>query len=204
MPTAASTTVSNSPPHRLVLTSGTGVPPIPVSSRKVMGIDAIQAMTRPRRSTGHRSPTKRPAHTRAALSAKPITTSGPTGETSISTASIACSADRAMARLRDVLPKTPADTPVRPDRSSSASQMRQAWSAGYWPTRNSRMFRVTTSQRAWVSAHSPTVMASTSSRPAIRPVSAELSRLENRFRCSHSRGLMAMLGGGSGCAVIGP
>jgi hypothetical protein len=123
---------------------------------------------------------------------------------SINTASIACSADKAMARLRDVRPKMPADTPVSPDRSSSASQMRHAWSVGYCPTRKSRMFLVTTSQRAWVSAHSPTVMTTTSSRPAIRPVSAELSRLENKFRCNHSRGLMAVLGGGSGCAVIGP
>ena len=64
MPTAASTTVSRRPPHRFELIDGTGVSPIPVSSRKVTGMDAIQARTRGRRGTDRR-PTMRPAHTRA-------------------------------------------------------------------------------------------------------------------------------------------
>ena len=129
--------------------------------------------------------------------------SGPTGDTAISPASIAWQADRAIASARVVRPKTPADRPVRPDRISRLSQIRQAWSAGYWPIRKRRRLRVTTSQRASVSAHWATPMASTSSRPPSSPVMIELSRLENRFLRSQATGPMVVRGGASVSPVIG-
>ena len=48
----------------------------------------------------------------------------------------------------------------RPTASARLSQTRHAWSAGYWPIRNSRRLSVTTPQRASVSAHSADLIAS--------------------------------------------
>ena len=202
IPTTASTTVSSSPPHRCELTDGSAVAPNPLISANDTGSDTIQAQVSARRGIRTRSEIANAIHVSATLRARAPAATTPSGETSMSAASISCSADSVTASARVARPYAAAERPLSTEMIASSSQMRHAWSAGYWPMRNSRRLSVMTVQRASVTAHPPMVMASQTSAATMRTVTSELIGPLNRFARIHATGPTVSRGGGSVSAVI--
>ena len=140
IPTVASSIVSSSPPHRLLLTDGSGVAPKPPMQeerdrqrQRATPMSSSRRGTSPRMPPAKRDATRRPRSPPAARAG-----TGPIGDTSDERGEQQLARrerDRQGARRPARRPR-PSARPGR--RGRRASHSRQAWSAGYWPMRKSR------------------------------------------------------------------
>jgi hypothetical protein len=167
MPTVASSTVSRRPPHTFVLIEGKGVPSMPLRSRNVAGSDSSQPIISARDGTWTRRPAMNATHTITAFASIAAAGTIPSGERTMSAASMSWMTESVTASVRVACPKAAADSPPSTDRISRFAQIRHAWSAGYCPMRNRRRLFVTTLQRASVSAQVPTWSRT---QPSARPM----------------------------------